>query len=106
MLTTALACAAGFAALLDANGLTEADLESSPSSITELEMFLQQYPKVNRVALWVTVQQLHLPAQYLQLQQTTMLWPAHLGTVCLQMAGIKRFPLLTTLKLIDQVSIT
>jgi hypothetical protein len=45
-LTTPPACSAGFAALLDANGLTEADVESSCSSITELEMFLQQYPKV------------------------------------------------------------
>jgi hypothetical protein len=41
---------AGFAALLDANGLTEADVEGSPSSIQELEMFLQQYPKVSGLA--------------------------------------------------------
>ncbi|WIA10534.1 hypothetical protein OEZ85_010722 [Tetradesmus obliquus] len=53
----------GFAALLDANGLTEADVDSPSSSVTELEMFLQQYSK---------------------------------------MVGLKRFPFLTTLKLIDQ----
>lgn len=60
-------------------------------------MFLQQYSKVKHGGMQCPLE------QCVDSQQDAVLQPAHLATVCLQMVGLKRFPFLTTLKLIDQV---
>lgn len=38
----------GLLALLEAHGLTENDLQNHSAPLTELEMFLQEYPKVRQ----------------------------------------------------------
>lgn len=81
--------------LLEANGFSsdDEDLQSRLSQITQLEMFLQDYPKVLCPRTWA------YPARY----TCTVLTSTALFVCWLQMVALSYFSALTDLRLIDQV---